>query len=131
MHKQQPELEALHKKWITIEFFGMIFSISGLILAILEYEWDLDNGGYKGLGLIPDTGDDTSMEIEKAIHDRLDDKWTFVLRSINCVTCVLTIAMLILRRYHHIIWVNKYFHEELKREKMNIPHVEFINLDVF
>lgn len=82
----------------------MIFSITGLILAILEYEWDLDNGGYKGLGLIPDNGVDTNGEIEKAVSDRVNDDWTTSLRIFNCITCVLVIAMLLLRRYYLVIW---------------------------
>ena len=39
----------------------MICSISGLIFSILDYELDLSEGGFKGLGLVPDDGTDTTQ----------------------------------------------------------------------
>ena len=41
----------------------MIFSISGLIITIVEYEYDLSAGGFKALGLISDGGANNSEEV--------------------------------------------------------------------
>ena len=37
--------------------------------------------------------------------------------------------MLFLRRYLITNWINEYFNDQLRREKMNVPYIEFSNLD--
>ena len=103
----------------------MICSISGLILSILDYELDLCENGFKGLGLVPDDGTDTTQIEEQAVHDRINSKWTTTIRIINCISSILTITMLVLRNYIKVEWTNKYFNEQLKREKMQVDTIHF------
>ena len=80
----------------------------GLTLAIMEYEWDLKSG-YKGLAHIPEkpgVNNTHGYFIEEAISDRVNDDWTNTLRWLNCLTCVMTLSCLILRRFLKTRWIN-------------------------
>jgi hypothetical protein len=48
---------------------------------------------------------------------------------INVLSSLLTISMLVLKNYLKVKWTNTLFNEELKREKMNVPYVEFCVLE--
>jgi len=111
VHKHQKELEAQFRQWRTVELLGMIFSVAGLALAIIEYECDLGDGGFKGLGLVPEKGPDTNGEVQKAIADRLDGPWTTTLRMLNVLSSILAISMLVLRNYLKVNWTNTLFNE--------------------
>ena len=115
-----------------IEFIGMCSSVCGLTLVIMEYEWDMSNGAYHGLGELSDTSadKDTSLAISNAINDRIYDSWTNFMRILNCFTCIISLSCLYFRRKLKTEWINKYFNEQLKRERMNTPYIEFCNLDV-
>ena len=46
-------------EWRHIELVAVIFSIMGLLLAIIEYEIELDSDGYRGFLLIHDNAKNT------------------------------------------------------------------------
>ena len=89
----------------------MIFSIAGLFLAILDYELDLSENGFKGLSLVPDNGHVPKQDELNAINDRINSKWTTTLRILNCLCSILTITMLVLRNYLKVEWTNKYLND--------------------
>lgn len=46
-------------EWRHIELAAVIFSMIGLLFAIVEYEVELGSDGYRGLLLIHDNGTNT------------------------------------------------------------------------
>jgi len=46
-------------EWRHIELVACIFSLMGLLLAIIEYEIELDSDGYRGFLLIHDNAKNT------------------------------------------------------------------------
>jgi len=93
-------------EWRHIELAGVIFSIFGLVIAVIDYEVNLNYDGYRGLLLLHDNGVNTQADIDKAIADRVGTPKTQLVRWTNAMTSVITIAFLIWRKIDKTKWGN-------------------------
>jgi hypothetical protein len=57
-------------EWRHVELAAVSFSILGLVLAITDFEINLNHDGFRGLLLLHDNGPNTQEDIDKAINDR-------------------------------------------------------------
>jgi len=92
---------------------AVISSITGLVIAVLDYELCMYNDGYAGIRLLPDHrifGDGSinvpSQYIKAALESRENVPGSKYLRWINFVSCWVTIALLAWRNTAKTRWTN-------------------------
>lgn len=94
-------------EWRHVEMGSVIFSIFGLILAIVDFEINLNYEGYRGLLLIHDNGPNTAADIAKAIAIRVATPKTQMIRWMNAMSSVVAIIFLVWRRADKTKWGNE------------------------
>tara|TARA_B110000285_G_C15113747_1_gene612753 strand:- start:1742 stop:2047 length:306 start_codon:yes stop_codon:yes gene_type:complete len=94
-------------EWRHVEMGAVIFSIFGLLLAIIDFEINLNHDGYRGLLLIHDNGSNTAANIEKAIAIRVATPKTQMIRYMNAMSSIVTILFLFWRRFDKTKWGNE------------------------
>lgn len=101
--------------WRRYDLAANLFALSGLIIALINYESDISN---KSL-VIYDV-DEIMSKYENAMQtDRFKIGHTVMLRYLILLTTGLSILCLIARHQYKIKWMNKYFNQALIREKQH------------
>ena len=86
-------------KWRNIELVTVIFSIAGLVIAVVDYEIDLYLDGYAGIVNLHDRKKNPARLITKAIWDREHSPNTRYLKIINLILTLQTICLLLIRQW--------------------------------
>ena len=97
--------------WRWLDLMSTIFAIIGLILAIINYELDVQ-------------GDEFDFDPKKIIDEgksamdmkKFTDGWTRSIRWAILITSMISLFCLINRHQYKIHWINLYFNISLKRE---------------
>lgn len=98
--------------WRKYDLLTTIFTTSGLILAIVNYEVDISNKKMR----IYDV--DIVKEVANAMEtDRFRDGHTIPTRYLMAVATILSVISLVARHKQKVKWINEYFNLALKREK--------------
>lgn len=101
-----------------MELWGVLFSMLGLLIAVVSYEIDKFYDGSKGLMKIKETkwtGDKNQLN---AIKLRLESPGTFSLRIMGCIANAMAAILLIWRHKLKTDWLNNNYRVEMLIEKM-------------
>lgn len=105
---------------------AVLFSIMGLVIAIIEYEIAQYNKGGRGEDHFNlDGGPNSEYAINLAIEMRMSTPETQLLRWMNAVTSVVTIFFLIWRKFDKTNWGNNLLREQLYFDKFNEKPMEY------
>ena len=106
-----------------------MFSITGLILALIDYEWNQYINGDRGLS-VKGFGDKWTGSVDQldAIKIRLEGP-TNLLRWLNVASCILTILTLSARQKLKMDWFNKDLRREIFLGEQRASHSKFVMLD--
>jgi len=81
--------------WVRLEGLSLFFSMASLILAIVDYEVALANGGFLGISTL--TGYEKDADWDQILSNRLNVDGTNRLRILVAITSFLAIFFLTLR----------------------------------
>jgi len=102
--------------WVRLEGLSLFFSMASLILAIVDYEVALANGGFHGISTL--TGYDKDADWDQILSIRLNVDGTNRLRILVAITSFLAIFFLTLRNLGQGAWKNNFYHKQLQRENL-------------
>lgn len=100
MFDQKKEYHQIFNKWRDFDFITSILAISGLLLAISNYEIGVS------ADYIPPSLDIDAMDDPRNTHGS-----TNIVRLIIMITTLMAVGCLIMRHHYKILWLNKYFHQ--------------------
>ena len=110
---EDKEYLRIFNNWRRYDLPATVFALSGLILALINYEMDISNKDY----VIYDVDVITTKYEDAMQTDRFRVGHSVLLRYFILITTILAIVCLVARHQYKIKWMNKYFNQALIREK--------------
>ena len=93
----------IYNRWRFYEALSCIFSMSGVVLAIIDYEIDIMTFIQK----IDPTIYDNALKHPRNVSDTQD-----ILRWINIFTTSISLTCLFLRHYYKRVWQNTFYDDD-------------------